>query len=89
MDKISERTGEIADFLGISTRKIIPEHSNSQPNKAAFIDNLDQQFVIQKIWHHCQGLIEEFFPEQVPYYKERLGNTLVTNPALKTEHEGI
>jgi hypothetical protein len=89
MDKISEKTREIADFLNVSAQKIIPEHSNSQPNKAAFIDNLDQQFVIQRIWHHCQGLIEEFFPEQVPYYKEKLSNTSETNPALKTKHEGI
>lgn len=83
MDDISHKNTEIAEFLGIKASKIVPEHSNSQPNKAAFIDQLDQQFVIQKIWHHCQDLIEEFFPEQVSYYNEKLGHQ------DKTEQEGI
>jgi hypothetical protein len=89
MGDISHKNAEIAEFLGIKASKIVPEHSNSQPNIAAFIDPLDQQFVIQKIWHHCQDLIEEFFPEQIPYYQEMLGNTPVTNPDTKMEQEGI
>jgi hypothetical protein len=75
MDEISGKTSEISEFLDISPQKIIPEHSNSQPNKVAFIDSLDQQYVAQKIWHHCQGLIKEFFPEKISYYKERISNT--------------
>jgi len=83
MGDISHKNTEVAEFLGIKASKIVPEHSNSQPNKAAFIDQLDQQFVIQKIWHHCQDLIEEFFPEQISYYNEKLGHQ------DKTEQEGI
>lgn len=89
MDEISEKTSEIARFLGINPKKIIPEHSNSQPNKAAFIDNLDQQFVLQKIWYHCQELIEEFFPEKTSYYKDRLNNRSTPNELKNTEQEGL
>ena len=88
MDEISHKNSEIAEFLGINANKIIPEHSNSEPNKAAFIDQLDQQYVIQKIWHHCQTLIEDFFPERVSFYQDKLGNTPTTKN-LKAEHEGI
>ena len=89
MDEISQKTPEIADFLGINAKKIVPEHSNAQPNKAAFIDKLDQKFVIQKIWLHCQNIIEDFFPERVPYYKAQLNNTSAPIQDLNTENEGI
>ena len=85
MDEISHKNTEIAQFLGIKASKIIPEHSNSQPNKAAFIDQLDQYFVTQKIWRHCQGLIEKFYPEQIPHYQEQLGKEFIANSSLKTQ----
>lgn len=72
-DELSNKSHQIAEFLNINANKLITEHSNSEPIKAAFIDQLDEQFIIRSLWEHCAPIIEQFFPERLPYYQKHIG----------------
>ena len=72
-DEVSSESHQIAGFLNINANKLITERSNSEPNKAAFIDQLDEQFIIRSLWEHCAPIIEQFFPERLPYYQKHIG----------------
>lgn len=84
-DEISTNREKIADFLNIHQRAITVEHSNSEPDKASFINDIDERFVLQKIWTHCEPVIAEFFPERINYYKQKL-NLMPPNQEHREGH---
>ncbi|MEZ5529337.1 MAG: sulfotransferase [Porticoccaceae bacterium] len=69
---ISNQRKQIADFLNIHEHQINLAHANSEPDKASFIQEINEDFIIRKIWFHCEPLIREFFPERISFYENRL-----------------
>ena len=84
MNAISDDKEKIANFLNINKNSISVEHSNSEPDKASFISEIDELFVLQKIWAHCEPLISEFFPEKIDFYKDKLHQSALQ----ETVHNG-
>ena len=68
-DQISGDSEKIATFLGINPGNLRVAQSNAEPNKAAFIDQLDEKFVVQSIWKYTRPIIEKYFPERLAYYQ--------------------
>tara|TARA_R110002110_G_scaffold91264_1_gene237374 strand:+ start:25992 stop:26726 length:735 start_codon:yes stop_codon:yes gene_type:complete len=73
-NEISNACDRIADFLNIKAATIFSEHANTQPEKALFVDQLDTEFVVQKVWQHCSELIRNYFPERLGFYTEKLSS---------------
>lgn len=67
--ELSQSLGAIAAFLEIPTHTLHRSHSKQSPNKVNLLDRMDPDFVRAKIWHHCQSLIEEYFPEFIHQYR--------------------
>jgi len=85
-DQISDETSKIADFLNIKSSLIKIAHSNAEPDKATFIDEIDKDFLLRKVWMHCESTIRQFFPERVPFYEENM-NQLGSNNSQLTRKE--
>lgn len=71
-DNLSREAGEIARFLNINARHINTSHANSEPEKASFIEGIDEHYLTRKVWGHCENLIREYFPERVPFYLDEI-----------------
>jgi len=67
-NELNYSTEKIAHFLDIDSRKIIIAHSKKNTGKERILDNLDQSFVRNKIWHNCKEIIKEYFPETKHLY---------------------
>ncbi len=85
-DHISDETSKIADFLKIKSSLIKVAHSNAEPDKAAFIDEIDRDFLLRKVWKHCEPTIRHFFSERIPFYEENM-NRLGWNNGQPTRNE--
>lgn len=59
----------LAQFLGIQQDTLTTSESNVNPDKIKTIENMDHEFVKEKIWFHCQEIITKYFPETLKNYQ--------------------
>ena len=67
--ELSRSLPAIADFLNIPPNTLRRSHSKRSPKKTDLLSALPQSFVRAKIWHHCQPLVERYFPESLSQYR--------------------
>lgn len=62
--EISQKTDDIARFVGIPPNKLVKEqsHLNKAKYTVSVLRNLDRDFLQAKFREHCSGLMERFFP---------------------------
>lgn len=64
-DKLRDDLAEVADFLGIPKESLdsARSHSYKAKRKYGVLLELDQDFVDQKVQHHCEKILARFFPD--------------------------
>jgi tetrahydromethanopterin S-methyltransferase subunit F len=66
--EINQAAPEIAGFLGVDAAKLVRAHSNRSDDKITPLDHIDDGYVRSRILQHCGDLLEQVFPERIPYY---------------------
>jgi len=64
-NEITHRAYELADFAGIprAAVKIENSHSFKNPTKFNVLQEIDQNYLEEKVQEHCSVLMQRFFPE--------------------------
>jgi hypothetical protein len=68
--EINQKIPEIAKFLGTNPKKIIESHSKHSENKITPLDEINENYVKERILYHCSNLITKFFPEELSFYNK-------------------
>lgn len=67
--QLSNSQRYIASFLNIDETSLQVTHANKNKKKVKLLDQLDQKFVHDRIWHYCSDIVTEYFPETIENYK--------------------
>lgn len=64
-DRITESISRMSEFLGISPGSLDPGQSHAYRAKRRYriVEQLDPHFVSDRMHHHCEPLMRQFFPE--------------------------
>lgn len=66
--ELKNSTDTLAQFVGITGECLHTSHSNREPNKILPLENMDENYVKDKIWQHCEFIIRQYFPETLEDY---------------------
>lgn len=58
----------LAQFAGTPKQHLHISHSNREPNKILPLEDMDENYVRDKIWQHCEFIIRQYFPETLEDY---------------------
>jgi len=67
--ELAQARDTLAAFLGVPEESLTASHSRRSAKKIAPLEQMDPGFIRDRIWHHCRGLITEFFPESAHEYQ--------------------
>lgn len=69
-DELGSSIGRIANFVGVSEKLLQKSHSNKvDVYSIRPLEEMNEDYVRKKIWFHCEGLINEYFPDSLEDYQ--------------------